>query len=134
VKLARTSFVFVRVVLFALLLPLGLSGTLPVFARALGGPRVHVCRCEAKGGHSTCACPICHPDRKDYRLSKESIRGQCGDEDPVFGADLAIALPPSRAFTVVRAPVSPSPAAPLESAAPELVLPPPLPPPRVCLV
>jgi hypothetical protein len=134
VKLARTSFVFVRVVLFALLLPLGLSGTLPVFARALGGPRVHVCRCEAKGGHSTCACPICHPDRKDYRLSEESIRGQCGDEDLVFGAALAISLPPSSAFTVQRAPVSPSARPSPESAAPELVLPPPTPPPRLSLV
>jgi hypothetical protein len=124
----------VRAVLFVLVLPLALSSTLPAFARAVEGPAVHVCHCEVKGGHSTCACRICHPERKDLRLSKESIRGQCGDENPVFGASLAIALPPAPAVTIPRAPVTASAVLRLRSLSPDVVLSPPTPPPRLSLV
>jgi hypothetical protein len=128
------SGILARAILFALMLPLALSSTFPVFARVIAGPAVHVCHCEVRGGHSACACPICHPERTDLRLSMESIRGQCGDEDPIFGAALAIALPPTPSVAILRAPVSAPPALVPALGAPEIDLPPPTPPPRLPLV
>jgi len=95
-----------RLVLMALVLPLALSSALPIFARALGGPPVHVCRCDIH--HSTCACPICHPDRDDLRLSEKSIRGTCGDDDLSFGGAMALApaIPEATAVAVLPAAVS----------------------------
>src|SRR5580704_12802683 len=59
-----------HVLVLALVLPLALSSALPMFARALGGPAVHVCHCAVSGGHSTCGCPICNPDRDDLQLGE----------------------------------------------------------------
>jgi len=45
---------------------------------------VHVCHCQAS--HQDCLCVKCHPDNEDLRLSEESLRGQCGDDDVIaFG-------------------------------------------------
>ena len=83
-----------RALFFALvLLPLAFSSSLPAYARIVSGQAAHVCACETRGGHTTCACPICHPDREDLRLTEESIRGRCGDDDVTFGAALDAALP-----------------------------------------
>ncbi len=84
-----------RALVLALLLPLALSTGrigLPGLARILGGPATHVCHCEVRVGHTTCACAICHPDREDYRASEESIRGTCGDDDLVAGGALGVAI------------------------------------------
>jgi hypothetical protein len=81
-----------RALVFVLLLPLAFSAGLPTLARVLHGPATHVCCCEVRGGHSTCACPVCHPDREDLALSEESLRGRCGDEDVAFGAALGFAV------------------------------------------
>jgi hypothetical protein len=85
----------------ALVLPLALSSALPTFARVLGGPTAHVCRCEIRGGHSTCACPICNPDRDDLRLNEASLRGKCGDDDLAFGAVLGSAIAPPPGVTII---------------------------------
>ena len=82
-----------------LLLPLALASSLPAFARAIGGPAAHVCHCAASlHGEVTCACPLCNPDRDDLATSDEAIRGQCGDDDIVYGAKLGLGVnmaPPS---------------------------------------
>jgi hypothetical protein len=89
------------VLVLALLLPLALSSGLPTLARLVGGPAAHVCHCELRGGHSTCACPICNPDRDDLRLSEASIRGKCGDDDEAFGASLGPAVAPPAGVTIL---------------------------------
>ncbi len=120
--------------LLTLILPLALSSALPIFARALGGPAPHVCHCEISGGHSTCGCPICNPDRDDLRLCESSLRGKCGDVDLAFGAALgsAVAAPPG---VTILPPDLTRAAAPLASMHLSLVfLTPPTPPPRAALV
>jgi hypothetical protein len=89
------------VFVLALVLPLCLSSALPIFARALGGPTVHVCHCAAHGGPASCGCPICNPDRDDLAFSEESIRGKCGDDGLAFGAALGSAVAPPPGVTVV---------------------------------
>jgi hypothetical protein len=121
---------FVRAVAFALLLPLALSGSLPVFARALGRSTVHVCHCEA--GHAHCRCPVCHPERHESRFG-EFIRGECGHDEPSAGS-LALALPIAASFTVLRPPVSQRDAISIESLSPDVTEPPPTHPPRASLV
>jgi hypothetical protein len=90
-----------HLLVLALVLPLALSSALPIFARAAGGPTPHVCQCAIRGGHSTCGCPVCNPDRDDLRLSEASIRGKCGDDDAVFGAALGSAVAAPAGFTVI---------------------------------
>jgi hypothetical protein len=122
-----------RLVLCALVVPLALSSALPVFARTLGGPPVHVCHCAVRGGHSTCACRICHPERDDLRFSEESIRGTCGDEDFAYGGPtgLAWAVPVASAVRILPAPVSRSLAELPTERVPVVPPDPPTPPPRV---
>jgi len=118
----------------ALVLPLALSSALPTFARVLGGPTAHVCQCAIRGGHSTCGCPICNPDRDDLRLSEASIRGKCGDDDLAFGAALGSAVTPPPGFIVLPPDVTRA-ARPTTSLRLERVfLTPPTPPPRFSLV
>jgi hypothetical protein len=103
-KLRRMRVVWRRwghIFVLALVLPLALSSALPTFARVLGGPLTHVCHCEIRGGHSTCGCPICNPDRDDLKLTDASIRGKCGDDDVAFGAALGSAILPAPAITVL---------------------------------
>jgi hypothetical protein len=123
-----------RALVFALLLPLAFTGGLPMLARVIGGPLTDVCHCEVRGGHATCACPICHADSDEFRLTDESIRGKCGDDDVAFGGAIGVAVlapgfvlaPAPRAGAAsVRAPPN------LDSAVkPE----PPTPPPRLAAV
>ena len=79
-----------RALLCALLLPLALASTLPVFARAIAGRAPHVCHCDAS--HSTCACPFCQPDDERQTPAGEEISGRCGDEDVVYGARIGVAI------------------------------------------
>ena len=104
-----------------------------MFARVFGGPTAHVCHCDIRSGHSTCACPICNPDRDDLRLSEASLRGECGDDDLAFGATLGFAVAPPPGVVVVppdptgeEAPGTPAPRA-------LVFLTPPTPPPRFAL-
>ncbi len=120
----------VHVFVLMLALPLALSSALPTFAYALGGPATHVCKCEIRGGHSTCGCPICNPDRDDLRLSEASIRGKCGDEDLAFGAALGSAVAPPAGFVVLPPDMSGALEPALAPRLPSLFLTPPTPPPR----
>jgi hypothetical protein len=121
----------VRVVVLALLAwPLVFSATLPMAARLIAGERLHICRCETSHGDPTCACPICHPDDPEYRLSEESIRGKCGDDDVVFGARHGLGVLPA-----VAVPILPGEFVALRDDVPaqeraEAFLVPPTPPPR----
>jgi hypothetical protein len=132
--MARLYRRMVHVFVLALVLPLCLSSALPIFARALGGPVVHVCHCAAHGGPASCGCPICNPDRDDLAFSEESIRGKCGDDDLAFGAALGSAVAPPPGFVVLTpdlvAATHPSPVPDL----PSVLLAPPTPPPRFALV
>ena len=120
-----------HLVVLSLVLPLALSTSLPMFARALAGPAPHICHCAVRGGHSTCACPLCHPGREDLRFSPASVRGQCGDEDLVFGATSATAMPAPPAVRVLGATVSWGRVVARPSRGPTLFLKPPTPPPRL---
>jgi hypothetical protein len=93
-----------RALVFALLLPLAFTSGLPMLARVLHGPATHVCHCEMRGGHSTCACPICHAGDPELTFSDASIRGRCGDEDVAFGAPFGFAVV-APAFRVSLAPL-----------------------------
>ena len=71
-----------NILALVLALPVLLGPSLPFFARMVAGPRAHVCHCDAK--HTSCACPICFPDREDLKKNELAVSGPCGDEDPVF--------------------------------------------------
>lgn len=119
-----------HVVVLALVLPLAFSSALPIFARAMGGPAVHVCHCAAHGGPASCGCPLCNPDRDDLAFTEESIRGQCGDEDLAFGAALGSAVAPPAGFAVLRPDVVATARPSVAPRLPMLFLSPPTPPPR----
>ena len=119
-----------HVFVLALVLPLALSSALPALARILGGPMAHVCHCDVRGGHSTCACPVCNPDRDDLRLSEASLRGKCGDDDPVAGASLGAAVPLPPGVTIVPADLSGEAMPDVPGRRALVFLTPPTPPPR----
>lgn len=96
---ALTALMFPFVVL--LMLPLAFSDAFPMLAKAVVGPDAHVCQCKIVNGHSECACPICHPERADYELSEESIRGRCGADDTLYGGKLGIAVAPGALVMIV---------------------------------
>ncbi len=122
-----------HVFVLALVLPLALSSALPMFAHALGGPAIHVCKCEIRGGHSTCGCPICNPDRDDLRVTEATIRGKCGDDDLSFGAALGSAVAPPPGFVVLPPDITGALAPALSPRLPTVFLSPPTPPPRRAL-
>ena len=58
------------------------GGFLPGLVRLAGGPPPHVCHCELRGGHSTCACPRCNPEfRDDDGQTHDAVHSTCGDAD-----------------------------------------------------
>jgi hypothetical protein len=119
-----------RLMIVALVLPLALSVLFPAFAKMVAGPAPHVCRCEVRGGHSTCACPICNPDRaEELTASEESIRGRCGDDDLTFGGALGVAVL-SPDFRLPCADVAFTVHVPDAVHPPDVVIPPSTPPPR----
>jgi hypothetical protein len=124
---------FMHGLVLVLVLPLALSSALPVLARVCGGPAVHVCHCEARGGVDTCACPICNPDRDDLAYSEESIRGECGDRDRVFGAALGAAVAPPAGFAILPPELVAALPSPRMPRLPSLHHAPPTPPPRLTL-
>lgn len=62
------------------------GAAMPAYARLLGGPHAHACACEVRGGHATCACPLCFPELRDADALRDpsapSISGRCGTDDP----------------------------------------------------
>lgn len=122
-----------HLLVLALVLPLAFSSALPIFARALGGPVPHVCHCALSGGHSTCGCPICNPDRDDLKLNEVSLRGKCGDDDLAFGATLGSAVAPPPGVTVIPPDVSGEASPPDSLHLATVFLTPPTPPPRFAL-
>jgi hypothetical protein len=122
-----------HILVLALVLPLALSSALPMFARAFSGPAVHVCHCDIRGGHSTCACPVCNPDRDDLTLSEASLRGKCGDDDLAFGASLGSAVAPPPGVVVVPPDLTGEQAPGIPPRLALVFLTPPTPPPRFAL-
>jgi hypothetical protein len=122
-----------HLLVLALVLPLAFSSALPIFARVLGGPVPHICQCATHGGHSTCGCPICNPDRDDLRLNEVSLRGKCGDDDVAFGASLGSAVAPPAGVTILPADVAVAPSPSVANHLTPVFLTPPTPPPRSAL-
>jgi hypothetical protein len=92
----------VRVLVFALFLPLTSSGALPFWAQLAGVEGPHVCHCSLD--HHDCVCPRCDtdPDAATY-LSSESLKGRCGDDELAFGGK-AITVVLGSAVAVVAVP------------------------------
>ena len=93
----RPSSWLVRAVLVAVIvLSTARGGFLPAFARLAGGPPVHACHCEVRGGHSTCACPRCNAELRDDADADAygALRTTCGDDaDATLGKAFVSALP-----------------------------------------
>lgn len=118
----------VRALVFALALPLATSGALPLWAQLAGVEGPHVCHCSVE--KHDCVCPKCNPEHEDMlRLSSESLKGRCGDDDVGFGGKAICAvLSSSSTLTPIAARVLvPAPPAPPTPLAPRE---PPTPPPR----
>lgn len=103
---------FVRAIVLVLGLSLGGGSAWPMLAALFVG-EVHVCHCHAS--HQDCLCVKCHPDNDDMRVSEESVRGQCGDDDVIaFGKAIratvheAMVSVPRSPFVAVVAAVDPS--------------------------
>jgi len=109
----------------ALVVPLALSSALPIFARVLGGPTLHVCHCAVSGGHSTCGCPICNPDRDDLKLNEVSLLS--------FGATLGSAVTAPAGVTIVPPDVTVATRPGVPHRLTPVFLTPPTPPPRLAL-
>lgn len=78
----------------------------PAFVVALGGGPEHVCHCSARGGHATCACPICVPElREDAPAVGPAVAGTCGDEEHALGTFAVRGVAPSSVVGVLPAPV-----------------------------
>lgn len=96
-RILRQSSWLVRAALVAVVvLSTALGGLLPAFARLVGGPPVHACHCEVRGGHATCACPRCNAElREDADADAYgALRTTCGeDEDVTLGKALVSTLP-----------------------------------------
>lgn len=76
----------------------------PVFARMIGGPPVHACHCDARGGHAHCACPICFPELVETDVpaidpTTQIATGICGDDDPAWRT-LAVPAVPAVGFSL----------------------------------
>jgi len=120
----------IRVVLITLLmLSLGSSGALPVWAQLVGVEGPHVCHCSLE--KHDCVCPRCNtdPDAAMF-LSAESLKGRCGDDEVAFGGRGIIAIAPSPDL-FVKAPEQRAPRklSPLEQPEP-IASRPEVPPPR----
>lgn len=88
-----------HLLVFALVLPMAFSSALPVFARAVAGPIVHLCQCGMTPGH--CGCPLCDPGGEDPVFNELAHCGKCGDADAILGAALGSAVLPSSAVAVL---------------------------------
>lgn len=96
--IARLALVAVVVIATAF------GGMLPALTRLLGGPPVHVCHCEVRGGHATCACPRCNAELRDDEDADAygTLRTTCGDDDEAtFGKALVMTHAP-RVQALVR--------------------------------
>jgi hypothetical protein len=117
-----------RVLVYALVLPLASAGALPSWALLFGVEGPHVCHCSVE--QHECFCPKCNPDQADQlALSSESIQGRCGDDDIAFGGKAFCAVVPATGVlvaSVTRAEMAPAAA----SRVPDLNRAPPTPPPR----
>jgi hypothetical protein len=121
-----------HLVVLALVLPLALSSALPIFARVLGGPPVHLCHCAMSGGRTACGCPTCTHDR-ELRVREVALHGPCGDDEQAFGGAIGFALPPPPAVKVFPPDRADRASAPASLSIPVVSRTPPKPPPRVAL-
>ncbi len=90
----------IRAKLFVLMVALlvSLGAAMPAWARLAAGPQAHNCKCEVRGGHAHCACPLCFPElREEDDFGSPTVSGRCGTDDPGWKtlASPAILLPGS---------------------------------------
>jgi hypothetical protein len=107
-RVAAASWL-VRLVVLVALVPVGLSFAMPALARAVAGPPPHVCHCDVRHGHASCACPKCFPDLEEPGFGEDVLRGQCGDVEAAVRDTMALdAGVPSPAFVLAPAFVGPA--------------------------
>ena len=127
-KRARWAAVLLRVLVFALAVPLASSGALPFWAQLAGVEGPHVCHCSIE--KHDCVCPKCNPEHEeDMLFTSESLKGRCGDDEIAFGGKAICAVLPASG---VLAPIGSRTAIALPAArlVSDLARPPPTPPPR----
>lgn len=95
VRIGQRSFaLWLRVLVFALAVPLASSGALPVWALLAGIEAPHVCHCSIE--KHDCVCAKCNPEHEeDFLVTSESLTGRCGDDEIAFGAKAICAVLPA---------------------------------------
>jgi hypothetical protein len=107
-RAVAASWVARLVVVFAIV-PLALSFAMPALARVVAGPPPHVCHCDVRHGHASCACPKCFPDLEEPGFAEDVLRGQCGDVEAAARDAVALDVGvPTPTFVVAPAFVSPA--------------------------
>ena len=87
-------FPALRALVIALTVALGSAGTLPLWATLLGVEGPHACHCSRD--HHDCVCARCHTDPDAaMRISSETLKARCGDDEVVYGGHRAIAITPA---------------------------------------
>lgn len=130
----RLRATFSRLLVTALVVMVAVGAAMPAWARLAGGPPEHACKCEVRGGHAHCACPLCFPELGDDDLvtGLASAKGKCGDDDPGWRT-LACAGVPVSSFVVAPPLGRIEPEAAPPDALSHAVAPPEPPPPRRAL-
>ena len=99
-----------RLVVVVAIVPMALSFAMPALARVVAGPPPHVCHCDVRHGHASCACPKCFPDLEEPGFGEDVLRGQCGDVEAAARDTVALDVGvPTPAFVMAPAFVGPSP-------------------------
>jgi hypothetical protein len=93
-----------RFFVLLLVLPIALQRALPSALELVFGAPAHVCHCDARGGHASCACPICHPDDPELKRRVLAIEAPCGDDDNYVAPSLPPAIVPDVSLWVPGAP------------------------------
>jgi hypothetical protein len=79
---------FARIFVMMLALPIVFERAWPSVVEYAFGAPAHLCHCDVRGGHATCACPVCHPEDADLKARVLAVQGPCGDEDHFVAPDL----------------------------------------------
>jgi hypothetical protein len=94
---------FARFFVLLLTLPIAFERTWPSVVELMCGKPVHVCHCDARGGHASCACAICHPEDPDLKRRVLAVQAPCGDDEHYVAPELPLATVPEVTLSVPAA-------------------------------